>query len=492
MRLAQAFSIFSSLRLGENPTQEVSQIIFDSRQVEKSSIFVAVRGEKVDGHKHIQQACDRGAVGLVVEDSSYVPSDYSGGVAIVPDSRKALNEMASHFYGSPSEKLFVVGVTGTNGKTTTTNMVERVLNEYGWATGVIGTIDHHFLDKVWASELTTPDPVAFHRRLSEFVALGAQAVCLEVSSHALVQSRVDEVQFDVAVFTNLTRDHLDYHHSMENYFQAKLKLFNELLAKSKKKNTYAVINSDDEVGARLTGLSSGKVISYGKRDSQISFEILEMNYLGTRFEIHSNFGSAIFEIKMTGLHNVYNACAAIAVGLSAGATLETCAAGLRKLEGVNGRLQSISNSRGLHIFVDYAHTDDALRNSLSHLNQIRMQQAPKNRLICVFGCGGDRDKGKRPLMLKVAQELANLVIITNDNPRTEDPDQIVADIIGTNKISAVLKVEKDRMQAIHLAIDSATAGDAILIAGKGHEDYQIVGTQKLEFSDHKVVKEYLK
>ncbi len=492
MRLAQAFSIFSSLRLGDSPTQEISHICFDSRMVEKSSVFVAIRGERVDGHIHLKQACDRGAVGLVVENPQNIPLGFSGGVAVVSDSRKALNELASHFYGAPSEKLFVVGVTGTNGKTTTTNMVERVLNEYGWPTGVIGTIDHHFLDKAWASELTTPDPVLFQRRLSEFVALGAQAVCLEVSSHALIQSRVDEVQFDVAVFTNLTRDHLDYHHDMESYFQAKLKLFNELLGRSKKKTTYAVINSDDEYGQRLMGLTSAKAISYAKRDAQISFEILNMDYAGTRFEIHSNFGSCVFEIRMTGLHNVYNACAAIAVGLSAGATLETCARGLKKLENVNGRLQSVANPQGLHIFVDYAHTDDALKNSLSHLHQIRMQQAPNCKLICVFGCGGDRDKGKRPLMFKAAQEFADIVIVTSDNPRTEDPLKIISDIVGDQLESEKLKVEVDRKQAICKAIKMAGPGDAILIAGKGHEDYQIIGTQKIEFSDFKVVKEYFK
>ena len=492
MRLAQVFSIFSSLRLGDSPTQEVSQIFFDSRLVEKGSVFVAIRGEKIDGHVHLMQACEKGAIGLVVEDSQNVPKDFLGAVAIVKDSRKALNEIAAHFYSSPSEKLFVVGITGTNGKTTTTNMVEKVLNEYGWPTGVIGTIDHHFLDKIWSTELTTPDPIAFQRRLSEFVALGAQAVCLEVSSHALVQSRVDEVQFDVAVFTNLTRDHLDYHQNMENYFLAKLKLFNELLVRSKKESTYAVINTDDEYGVRLMGLTSGKAISYGKRDAQLTFEILDMDYSGTRFELHSNFGSCIFELKMTGLHNVYNACAAIAVGLSAGATLETCARGLCKLESVNGRLQAIPNPNGLHIFVDYAHTDDALKNSLSHLHQIRMQKAPKSKLICVFGCGGDRDKGKRPMMFKAAQEFADIVVVTSDNPRTEDPLKIVSDIVGSSKESEKLKIEVDRKLAIFKALKLAKSGDAILIAGKGHEDYQIIGTQKFEFSDLKVVREYFK
>ncbi len=492
MRLAQVFSIFSSLRLGDHPTQEVSQIFFDSRLVEKNSVFVAIRGEKVDGHLHLKQACENGAIGLVVEDSKSVPNHFSGAVAIVEDSRKALIEIATHFFGSPSEKLFVVGVTGTNGKTTTTNMVEKVLNEYGWPTGVIGTIDHHFLDKVWASELTTPDPIAFQRRLAEFIALGAQAVCLEVSSHALVQSRVDEVQFDVAVFTNLTRDHLDYHHTMENYFLAKLKLFNELLARSKKKNTYAIINTDDESGVRLMGLTSGKAISYGKRDAQLTFEILSMDYSGTRFEIHSNFGSGIVELKMTGLHNVYNACAAIAVGLSAGATLETCSRGLNKLENVNGRLHLVPNADGLHIFVDYAHTDDALRNSLSHLHQIRIQKNPDSRLICVFGCGGDRDKGKRPLMLKAAQEFADLVVVTSDNPRTEDPLKIISDIVGSQKENDKLMIEVDRKKAIFKALEQAKNGDAVLIAGKGHEDYQIIGKQKFAFSDVNVVKEYFK
>jgi UDP-N-acetylmuramoyl-L-alanyl-D-glutamate--2,6-diaminopimelate ligase len=490
MRLAQVFSIFSSLRLGDNPTQEVSQIHFDSRKVDKNSVFVAIRGQKSDAHDYLEQVCAAGAIGLVVEDASKVPLNFLGAVAVVKDSRQALNQMASLFFGSPSAKLFVVGITGTNGKTTTSNMVEKVLNEYGWPTGVIGTIDHHFLDKSWPSELTTPDPIAFQRRLAEFVALGAQAVCLEVSSHALIQSRVDEVQFDVGVFTNLTRDHLDYHGNMQNYFQAKQRLFSELLPKSNKLAKYAVINADDEYGLRLLEESAVQNISFGKTNAQLSFKILDIDYAGTRFEIHSNFGDAIIELKMTGLHNVYNACAAIAVGLAAGATLDTCARGISKIVSVNGRLDSVPNSKGLHVFVDYAHTDDALKNSLSHLHQIRMQKNPSAKLICVFGCGGDRDRGKRPLMLKAAQEFSDLVVVTSDNPRTELPMNIINEILGMQKESSKLAIEVDRRLAIQYALDQAKAGDVILIAGKGHEDYQIIGTERHAFSDIKVVKEY--
>lgn len=502
MKLAQLFSIFTNIKLGENPTAEINSIEFDSRKVTKSSIFVAIRGEKMDAHQFLAQVCQAEVSGLVVEDESMIPQSFKGAVAVVTDTRQALNQLAHRFYGEVSKEMFMVGVTGTNGKTTTTHMIEVILNEFGWPTGVMGTINHHFNNHVWSSEMTTPDPITFNRRLKEFQALGAKAVCLEVSSHALEQCRVDEVQFDAAVFTNLTRDHLDYHGSVESYFKAKEKLFVKLLPQSHKPHRTAVINIDDESGKKLSELSYSNLCTYGKSGASLSFKILESNFQFTRFELQTSYGQQIFELKMIGLHNVYNACAAIGVGLAAGASLETCARALSKLKGVSGRLDFVENSKDLIVFVDYAHTDDALMNSGSHLQQIRMQQNPQSKIYTVFGCGGDRDKGKRPLMLKAALRFSDYIIVTSDNPRTEDPQEIIKDILkGKDEVlqsnpdvlkNTKIEAQIDRRKAIEMALQNARPHDIILIAGKGHEDYQIIGTTKHPFSDAEVVREFLK
>lgn len=504
MKLADLFSAFPHIRLGNSASERVSSLCFDSRKLEKNCVYVAVRGSRHDGHAFLEEAVRAGAIGLVVEDISKVPEGFFGAVVKTDDARAALNQLAARWFGETSKRLFCVGVTGTNGKTTTTYMIEAILTELGWPTGVIGTIDHHLGNQVWHTEMTTPDPLSFQKRLREFEDLGARAVTLEASSHALRQCRVDEVSFDVAVFTNLSRDHLDYHSDMEDYFQAKLKLFSKLLARSKKAHRRAVINRDDEYGRRI-GVKDGALLwTYGASqanteagadtNADISFQILHRDFGGTTFDLQTPQGACRLRLPMAGLHNVYNACAAIGVGLAAGATLETCRMALEKFGGVRGRLEAVPNTKGIHVFVDFAHTDAALEGILANLNRVRMEAGLKNRLITVFGCGGDRDKGKRPLMMKAALAGSDLVFLTSDNPRTEDPEAILQDALReTSAADIALRVRKDidRRKAIGMALNEAKPGDVVLIAGKGHETYQQIGTQKFPFSDFDVVRDWL-
>jgi UDP-N-acetylmuramoyl-L-alanyl-D-glutamate--2,6-diaminopimelate ligase len=510
MKLHELLSILPGVALGPAGLGacEVTSLCFDSRRLEKDCVFVAIRGGKADGHAYLGEAAKLGASAVVVEDQASVPADFAGAVAVVKDTREALNRLAARYFADPAKKLFCAGVTGTNGKTTTTYMIEAILNRHAMPTGVVGTINHHLGTRVWKTEMTTPDPLSFQQRLAEFVSGGAKAVALEVSSHALSQSRVDEVPFDVAVFTNLSRDHLDYHKDMEDYFEAKEKLFKDLLARSTKPRRVAVVNGDDEYGRRLAALGvlggDGRgdrpsVWTYGaakgaEREHDISFEVLEQGFGGTRFRLKAPVGAREFKILMTGLHNVYNACGAIGAALVAGASLDTCAEALGALTGVAGRLEAVPNFKGLHIFVDYAHTDDALHTVLHYLRGIREAAGLKNRIITVFGCGGDRDKGKRPLMMKAAARGSDLVVVTSDNPRTEDPEAIIADALAGADPSALGKTvfkEADRRKGIRLAIEMAKPGDVVLIAGKGHEDYQQIGTTKFPFSDVEVVKEIM-
>jgi UDP-N-acetylmuramoyl-L-alanyl-D-glutamate--2,6-diaminopimelate ligase len=359
----------------------------------------------------------------------------------------------------------------------------------------MGTIDHHLGSHRWDSGLTTPDPLTLHRRLSEFRALGASAAVFEVSSHALDQKRVENIPFDVAVFTNLTRDHLDYHKTMENYFAAKQRLFADLLANSKKSPIYAIVNVDDDWGRRLRVADRARVWTFGQKNADFQFRVGRRDFSGTEFEVETPRGKETFKIPIPGLHNVYNATGALAVCVAAGASLSICQEALRDFNGVPGRLQRVPTKRDLHVFVDYAHTDDALRVVLSALQEVRAAAGTRNKIITVFGCGGDRDAGKRPLMAKAALEGSDQVLITSDNPRSEDPEKIIAECVAglpSHVMGERVWTEVDRRRAIGRALQSASSGDVILIAGKGHEEYQIVGSEKRPFSDVQVVKEWLK
>lgn len=493
MKLQHLFSILPGIPENAYSHIEVTGVFNDARLVVPGSVFVAIRGNKLDGHTFIPDAVIKGAVALVVEDRAKIPEGYEGVVLQVPNSREVLDVLASRFYWDPGQELFCVGVTGTNGKTSVTYMTESILNHGKIPTGVIGTVNHHLGDQVWPSEMTTPDPVFLQKRLREFRSAGALAVAMEVSSHALDQRRVDSVPFNTVVFTNLTRDHLDYHNTMENYLEAKQRLFTDLLWKTHKRPCFAIVNTADKFGRRLRVADPAVLWTYGEKDSDIRYEILKMDFALTHFKVWTPVGEGEVRLPMSGTHNVMNALAAMGAGLSAGLPLNICIEALDRFTGVPGRLQSVPNDKNLSVFVDYAHSPDALENVLTALNKVRENLQSKARIWTIFGCGGDRDKGKRPLMAEMALKYSDEVVITSDNPRTEDPQVIIQDILagvaGSAKTKATTVV--DRRDAIIQTLKRAQEGDVILIAGKGHEDYQIIGTQKFPFSDVKVAEEAL-
>ena len=493
---------------------EVSAIVVDTRKLVPGCVFVAIRGSRNDGHTFLADAAAQGAIGIVVDEASAVPANFAGIVHVVPSTRQELARLASVWAGEPSKNLFTVGVTGTNGKTTTTHMIESVLNSGGMPTGVIGTIDHHLGSRVWPTDMTTPDPMAFQMRLKEFVRLGAKAVALEASSHALAQSRVDFVEFNAGIFSNLTRDHLDYHGTMDAYFEAKLRFFTELLATSSKRETFAILNGDDEwaMRARDRILKLGKstvwtfansigapavAVKAGKVD--FSYEITDQGFDGVKFKLKTPGTTHSISLPMAGLHNVQNAVSAFAVGIAAGLDERAVAASLYEINGVNGRLEHVRNSFGLHIFVDYAHTDDGLIAILKLLNEIRSNAKTRGhessaaKIFTVFGCGGDRDRGKRPMMMRAALEGSDTVILTSDNPRNEDPEQILDDAMAAVRADEKSRVQRivDRRAAIARALEMSRSGDVVLIAGKGHEKTQQIGLVKHPFSDVKVATEIL-
>lgn len=496
MNLQELFLVFPGVQKNSYSEIEVTSICNDSRKVVPRSVFVAIRGHYVDGHDYINKAVENGAMALVVEDKEKVSADFEGLVFIVPDSRQVLDILSVRFFGYPGNELFCVGVTGTNGKTSVTYMVESILNRNLLLTGVIGTIDHHIGSHHYSSTLTTPDSIELQSRLKDFLQEGARAVAMEVSSHALVQGRVESVPFNSVVFTNLTHDHLDFHGTMKDYFAAKQKLFNDLLWKSNKKNLWAIVNVDDPWGRQIIVADRAIIWTYGQKDADFEFKILNMDFSGTYFELATPFGEISIHLPLLGLHNVYNAVASIAVGLSAGVKLELCKKAIEEFPGVPGRLEVVSHFeyKNVKVFIDYAHTPDALKNVLSSLCEVRNQSLTQNhRIGLVFGCGGDRDRTKRPEMARVAAQFADYIYVTSDNPRTEDSHQIIQDIVKGFSAEDQLKfkVEIDRRLAIQYAIQESQEGDVILIAGKGHEKYQIIQKQSFPFDDYQVAKEFL-
>lgn len=491
MKLQHLFSIIPGIPVEALPDVELTGIYNDARLVTPNSIFVAIRGSKLDGHTFIPDAVTKGAVALVVEDRNLVPDTFKGFIYHTASSRETLDILASRFHGDPGQELFCFGVTGTNGKTSVTYMIEAILSHAQVPTGVIGTVNHHLQAKVWPSEMTTPDPVFLQKRLREFRDEGARAVAMEVSSHALDQARVDSVPFNTVIFTNLTRDHLDYHKTMEQYFEAKQRLFTDLLWKTTKRPCFAIINTDDKYGRRMRVADPAILWTYGAKNADISYKIKRMDFALTAFEVTTPLGKGEVHLPMSGTHNVMNALAALGAGLSAGVPLEVCIEALNRFTGVPGRLQSVPNAQNLSVFVDYAHSPDALENVLMAITKVRSNLKSSARIWTVFGCGGDRDKGKRPLMAEMALKYSDNVVITSDNPRTEEPQAIIQDIMAGVPSTARDKVTVmvDRKEAIHSALKTAQPGDVILIAGKGHEDYQIIGTTKFPFSDVQVAQE---
>lgn len=493
MNLQDLFALFPDPPSHFFSQREVTGLFNRSQDVIPGSVYVAIKGEKLDGHDFLPMAVQQGATALVVSDSQKIPANFSGFTLKIQDTRKALDILASRFYGDPGKELFCVGVTGTNGKTSITYLVEAILNSGGHNTGVIGTVNHHLKDKIWPSSMTTPDPLFLQKRLREFRQYGATAVAIEVTSHALQQRRVDSVPFNIAIFTNLTRDHLDYHGSMEAYFQAKQRFFTELLESSTKESTTAIINTSDRYGRKILVPAQTQLITYGLNDADVTAKISRMDYTTVEFRLNSIWGVCDIKMPLTGAYNALNALAAATVGFSINLSTGQISKALNEFAGVPGRMQTVPNHHNRNVLIDYAHSPDALENVLKTLNQIKMQVKDPGQIILVFGCGGDRDQGKRPLMAQVAAKYADKVIITSDNPRTEDPLKIITDIRKGVPPSSNQKIqtEHDRKKAIEMALNQASAADVVLIAGKGHEDYQILGEEKIHFSDFEVARSLL-
>jgi UDP-N-acetylmuramoyl-L-alanyl-D-glutamate--2,6-diaminopimelate ligase len=462
---------------------EVKGISCDSKQVSGDFIFIAIKGVNADGNNFIQEAIEKGAKAVIKSPDDHVPASPKNIVFIeVADERIALARLAAEFYGNPSSKMRVVGITGTNGKTTTAYLIERVLKEGNFIPAVIGTINYRFKDKLIPSKNTTPGPIELQSMLADMLKKGVNYSIIEVSSHGLDQNRTDQINFSSAIFTNLTQDHLDYHKTQEKYFQAKAKLFKNL-----GDTAFAVINNDDAYARRLKSLSRGRLISYGiENKADITAKDIKLDLAHTEFNLAAGDFKTNLDIKLIGRHNVYNVLACFAWAVGEGLDLETVKLALEKFNSVPGRLEKINSNAGFSVFVDYAHTEDALKNVISALRQIS-----KNRIIVVFGCGGNRDKTKRPKMGSVVSKLADYAIITNDNPRCEAPEEIIEDIkkgIEGDNYCVIL----ERFEAIKKSLSLAKSGDIVLLAGKGHENYQIFKDKIMHFDDCEVARQCLK
>lgn len=477
MRLSEVLKNCEVRLVNAAENAEITGIEYDSRRVGKGSLFAALAGEHTDGNRYISQALENGAEAILT--ASEQPEIKTGQI-IAADTRKVLREIAENFYGCPEKKLELIAVTGTNGKTTIAQIISHAMKKLNKRCGVLGTVAYDLVSRVIPAPLTTPESPDYQGYLAEMADSNAEFAVCEFSSQALAQQRVVGDNVKVAIFTNLSRDHLDNHGSMENYFLAKKRLFDRLPAGST-----AVINTQDGNAEKIVSDTSAKVIRVGF-GGEDDFRIVSSDYevRATRLGIEAYGKEYTITSALIGEYNAMNLLEAIAALYASGFAVEEVISAVSDFKGAGGRLERIDSSDGRVAFVDYAHTDDALDNALTVLRKIT-----RGRLIAVFGCGGDRDRGKRPLMAEVAEKKADILVITNDNPRTEDPEQIMNDIVrGLNDKSAV-KIEFDRAEAINYALSIATRDDVVLIAGKGHEDYQILGTGRIHFDDREVVRE---
>ena len=496
-------------RITGETRKEIEGIAYHSQQVRRGFLFAAIRGLNIDGHRFIEDALQRGAETVLLEEERKIP----GTTILVRNSRRALARISANFYENPSSKVKLIGVTGTNGKTTITYLLESIFKKARYPVGVIGTINYRYGQTVVSAPNTTPESLELQRILTEMAKEGITHVIMEVSSHGLDLDRVYGCQFDGAIFTNLTRDHLDYHPTLDHYFESKRRLFSDYLVKSPKPRRFAVINQDDPRGEEIVQGVNFTIYRYGMNSScQISVHQVTSTFEGLSCRIETPKGSLIIDSQLVGSFNLYNILAAVATGVAMDIPFEVLKDGIESLKGVPGRLEKVENQKGIHIFVDYAHTPDALERSLLGLRSIleEMRQArpqKEEKIVTVFGCGGDRDRAKRSLMGEAAGGLSDLIILTSDNPRTEDPQAILNEAEkGLKKMGleewapgklkawrtkkGYLKIP-GRRESIRMAVRLACPSDVVLIAGKGHEDYQIIGTKKFPFDDRVEVKKAL-
>lgn len=469
-----------------NPNPEIENIAFDSRKVRQGGLFVAIPGGRHDGKAFIKEALHKGAIAIITEVSleslSPLHIDYENVTGLcVADSKKSLAIVSANFYGNPSAHLNLTGITGTNGKTTLTYVLEALAKTDGRDTGVIGTIDCRFGKTKIPAAMTTPESLDLNLNFRQMVDAGVTDCFLEVSSHALSQKRVCNMNFDVGIFTNLSRDHLDFHSNMEEYKSAKAELFRGNNVKA------PIVNIDDQAGKEFAAELKGNVISTGiKNSADFTAENISLTAVGSRFTLKTPNGSSEIRTNLLGEHNICNLLSASAYALVQDMSLDMIQNTFKNIPLIPGRFESISKGQDFSVLVDYAHTEDALSKAVTAAKAFT-----RGKVIVVFGCGGDRDKGKREGMGRVATEKADFSIITSDNPRTEDPEKIVADILKGIPASASHTAIVNRREAIEHAISRAEKNDLVLIAGKGHEDYQILGVKKEHFDDREVAREFL-
>ncbi len=468
---------------------EIKDIKIDSRQVQPGDLFIALRGLNVDGHRFVDKAIAQGAAAVIVEEATEVLCP----MVVVPDTRKAMAVVAATFYHHPTKELRVIGVTGTNGKTTTTHLIQRILNDQKKKTGLIGTISMKIGDREFPVNNTTPEIVDLQKSFRMMLDQGCEYATIEVSSHALAMGRTRGCEFRIAVFTNLTQDHLDYHETMEKYRDAKGILFCQLgtrYANEVDLQQIAVLNSDDPVSAYYAQLTPAQVVTYGiDQEADVRAENIHLTAKGTEFVLSTFRGQINVSLQLVGKFNIYNALAAASVALLEGIPLEDIKKSLETVSGVSGRFERVQAGQPYTVLVDYSHTPDSLENALMTIREFGSQ-----RVICVVGCGGDRDRSKRPIMAQIAEKYSDLTILTSDNPRTESPEAILADMVEgiKDKDPSRYVVITDREEAIQYAIHQAQEDDVILIAGKGHETYQEINGVFYDFDDRLVANKAIK
>jgi UDP-N-acetylmuramoyl-L-alanyl-D-glutamate--2,6-diaminopimelate ligase len=486
VRLAKLLRGIDTRAAAAHGDLEVSELAYDSRLVKPGTLFFAIRGEQTDGNRYVLDAVGRGAVAVISEQENpgALPAEFPW--IQVADARKALAISAANYYMRPAEVLKLIGVTGTNGKTTTSYLVDSILRAAGCEVGLLGTIGYRLVRERFPAPNTTPESLDLQRYLGEIVRAGGTHAVLEASSHALAMNRLWGCPFAVAIFTNLTRDHLDYHKTLEEYFAAKRRLFEGTGAAAP---VIGVINHDDEYGQNLLGMAS-RTLTYGlEPGADITARKPAFSLSGIEFAAETPAGKIEIRSKLIGRHNVYNILAAIGTGVALDLPKEVIATGIAQLSAVPGRFDRIDVGQPFLVVVDYAHTDDALRNLLATAKELN----PNGRIVTLFGCGGDRDRTKRPLMGEVAGHASDVVVLTSDNPRSEDPLLIINDVIvGVQRTKAKLFVEPDRQKAIEVALDEARSGDIVLLAGKGHETYQVLRDRTIEFDDREVARAVLR
>ncbi|VGO11952.1 UDP-N-acetylmuramoyl-L-alanyl-D-glutamate--2,6-diaminopimelate ligase [Pontiella desulfatans] len=484
MKLNKLLETLTTLDIAGKTDGGIEGIAYDSRLVKPGWLFVAISGQRADGADFITEALSKGAVAVVSENPLELGA---GAVHIqVPRARRALAEIANAYYGDLSRKMHVVGITGTNGKTTTAYMIRDILRDGGFLPGLLGTVAYEIGERSIPASRTTPESPDIHSMLQQMKEAGCDSVVMEVSSHAIALQRVHGIDFNTSVFTNLTQDHLDFHKDMETYFNVKAELFHLL---DKRHDRSAVINLDDPWGRKLVEERKllANVVTYGFNErAMVCASNVHLDANGTSFKVYTPWGEARVGLQLLGRFNVHNALAALAVGGLAGIDLKRMAESLGNIKAIPGRLELVPNRRNKKVFVDYAHTDDALRNVLTTLREIC-----KGRLVVVFGCGGNRDSGKREKMGRVAAELADYSIVTSDNPRNEDPGAIVSEVMAGFENQEQFEVVLDRRKAIEKGVRSVGRKDILLVAGKGHETYQEIRGAVIPFDDRETVREFV-